>query len=779
MTGTSFHLIKVTLSKILMLFNALFFLAGVVVFSAKNTLELSAVEMVLILALFIAFFTTFRRKNSISVKILFTLVGFAWMGVFSHTLMNQGLDEEFLNQPIETRGFVVSLPSSSVQKSIFLYKVVEPFSAEVRLSWYGVDRTKLVVGDEWMLTVKLKHNNGLRNQGGFDYEKWLFANKISATGYVRTNESNKILSSSNTALIHQLRQSIRTTLSPYLQELDFSGVINALVLGDRSLIEDKHWLLFQQTNTTHLSVISGLHIGLISTLLFFIASFVWRLSRRLVIVIPAQVVGAFFGIVGALSYALIAGFSIPTQRAFIMASVAFLSIILRTQYSVWTLYALAMMLVLLFNPLSVYDVGFWLSFYAVGVILYSVSLLKNKSGLLKLIYLQLLICVAMLPITLWFFQSSSSLSGLANLIAIPTFSFIVTPISLLGALFSIAEVSVLAQLCFDIADKTLSLLALFLQQISNLSFNRLHFMPASTLDLFILVLGTCLLILPRGLKLRRATLLLIAIPIFASHTNIPSKTALIDVLDVGQGLSVIVRTKNHTLVYDTGSRSPSGFNMGDAALIPFLIANQVNSIDTVIISHGDNDHIGGLQAIINNFTISKILSSVPNKIPGPVERCHSGQSWVWDDVQFDILSPTSNTTFEGNNASCVLKISSADASLLLTGDIEKKAEKALLENTSISLDVDVILTPHHGSKTSSTEAFIQAVSPAIAISSAGYKNPYKHPATLIVERYKNNGAVVFDTSCSGQLSFVLDNEITIREYRKNQRLFYHRQCAED
>ena len=345
-----------------MLFNALFFLAGLVIFSSKNTLELSSIEITLILALFIAFLTTIRRKYGTSIKFLFALAGFAWMGAFSYILMNQGIDEKFLNQEIDTQGFIVSLPASNAQKSIFLYEVVKPFSAKVRLSWYGVDQSNLIVGDKWALTIKLKHNNGLRNLGGFDYEKWLFANKISATGYVRKSETNSALSSSNSAIIHRLRQSIRTTLSPYLRELDFAGVITALVLGDRSLIKDNHWLLFQQTNTTHLSVISGLHIGLISTLLFFITSLLWRLSRRLVIIIPAQVIGAFFGIIGSLSYALIAGFSVPTQRAFIMASVAFLSIILRTQYSVWALYGLAMLVVLIFNPLSVYDVGFWLSF---------------------------------------------------------------------------------------------------------------------------------------------------------------------------------------------------------------------------------------------------------------------------------------------------------------------------------------------------------------------------------------------------------------------------------
>ena len=759
-----------------MLINALFFLFGLMIFSSKNNLEFDNVESAILLLVFAGFLVTLRHKPNISVKIFFALAGFTWMAVFSHFLLNQTIDEKYLNQPIESRGFIVSLPSESDIKSIFVYQVIEPFSTKVRLSWYGDDRPNINAGDEWSLTIKLKHNNGLMNQGGFDYEKWLFANRITATGYVRDSKSNIALSSSNNALIHQLRQSIRSDLSPNLQGLSYAGVLNALVLGDRSLIEEDHWLLFQQTNTTHLSVISGLHIGLISTLLFLIGSFIWRLSRRLTLIIPAQVFGSILGIIGAFNYAIVAGFSIPTQRAFIMASVAFLSIVFRVQYSVWTLYGFALLLVLFFNPLSVFEVGFWLSFYAVGVILYGVSLFNSRSSLLKLIYLQLVICVAMLPITFWFFQSSSSLSGLANLIAIPTFSFVVTPISLLGALFGLSNMGTISQFCFSIADNALSLLAIFLQQISDLSFNQLHFSPANFLDLAILIIGVCLLVLPRGLKLRRASLLLIAIPILSSADHIKSRTAVIDVLDVGQGLSVVVRTKNHILIYDTGALSPSGFNMGDAALIPFLISNKIDDIDTIVISHGDNDHIGGLQAIVDHFSIDTILSSVPEEARSSAKSCHSGQSWLWDGVQFDIISPEIDTYLKGNNASCVLKITANYSSILLTGDIEKKAEKILVNSSADVLDADVMLIPHHGSKTSSTEAFIKAISPEIAISSAGYKNPYKHPATIIVERYIDNGVKVLETSCTGQLSFTLGEQLIISEYRKDQRLFFHRQC---
>jgi Predicted membrane metal-binding protein len=245
-----------------------------------------------------------------------------------------------------------------------------PFKARLKLSWYGNNHSKLNTGDTWQLLVKLKRNNGYQNLGGFDYEKWLFYKQIDATGYVKSSESNQLLVQNQSPSIDQLRQDIRSFLRPSLKDLSFGGVINALIIGDRSFITEHHWKLFQSTNTTHLSVISGLHIGLISGLVFLLATFIWRQCNLCSVRIPAKIVGSYFGIISALVYALIAGFSIPTGRAFIMASVVFISIILRRHHNVWQLYGIALLLTLVTNPASVFSVGFWLSFYVVAIIIY-------------------------------------------------------------------------------------------------------------------------------------------------------------------------------------------------------------------------------------------------------------------------------------------------------------------------------------------------------------------------------------------------------------------------
>lgn len=757
-----------------MLLNALFFLIGILVFATKSIAIISNYEFgVILIILTIIFFAYKYNKYKLSSILLFLLFGFFWMSFVVNQTIAKKIDEKYLNKEIQTRGYIASLVTYDERKASFLYQITKPVKAKVRLSWYFANDIDLNTGDKWLLNIKIKQNNGFRNEGGFDYEKWLFANKISATGYVRVNDNNQILSSSNFAFVNQIRQKIKDKISPYLQELSFSGVINALVIGDKSMIKDKNWELLKSTNTTHLSVISGLHIGLISTLFFFMASFLWRTSKYLLKKIPAQEIGAYSGIFGALMYTFIAGFSIPTQRAFIMASVAFLSIILKLKYNHWTLYAIALMIVLIINPLSIYDVGFWLSFYVVAIILYGVTIFKDKAKITKLIYLQLLIFFTMIPITSWFFQANYSISTIANLIAVPIFSIFIVPMSLIAALFAILDIQSIANILFILINLILEILALVLNKLVALPFNKIKFSPNNILDLIILLIGVFVLVMPSGLKLKKIAILLILIPITYT-SNISPNAVKIDILDVGQGLAVVARTKNHTLIYDTGAMSPSGFNMGDAVITPFLITNKVREIDVIIISHGDNDHIGGLEAILKNFTVNKIISSTPNKISRKSEICYAGQKWSWDNINFEILSPEKNSKLKGNNASCVLKISNKNTSILLTGDIEKKAEKILLTNENIK--ADVMLIPHHGSKTSSSEDFILAVSPKIAISSAGYKNQFKHPAELVLKRYKNKSIKILSTICSGQISFNLEDEIKIKQYRKDNKNFYNRQC---
>ena len=761
-----------------MLIYALNFLLGISVFSFKNTPEITHSEWVLILGGLLAILALFKHYKPLALNGLVFLLGFAWMGWFSTHNLNTHVDDIYLNKPILVTGVISGLPEISSDKTKFIFSTYFPFKSQLKLSWYGKNIPDLQTGDAWQLQLKLKRNNGYQNLGGFDYEQWLFYKQIGATGYVRSSEHNQLIQENQVDSIDQFRQYIRDSLAPFLQKIDFGGVINALIIGDRSFIKESHWLLFKATNTTHLSVISGLHIGLISGFVFLLAQFFWRRCQRCCKRMPAQVLGAYFGLLSAFLYALIAGFSIPTSRAFIMAGVVFVSLILRRHHNIWQLYGLALFLVLAINPLGIFSVGFWLSFYVVGVIVYGVKQHQDKSWLYRLLYIQLLISVATLPLIAWFFASGSLLSPVANLIAIPVFSFIVTPLSLIGALLALSGLSFLAELSFEVVNQTLVGLGYFLTLLQQLDFNQWHYTQTQTLDLILFVLAVFIALSPKGLKLKILSIPILILMLFSPHEKITKNTAIITTLDVGQGLSHVVQTQNHTLLFDTGARYPSGFNLGESVINPFLKAKQINTLDKIIVSHADNDHIGGLIDVLKTFKTKEILTSTPSRINQPSSHCYAGQQWHWDGVLFEILNPTKNTQFRGNNASCVLKISTKNYSILLSADIEKKAEKQLVKHQQEKLKSDILISPHHGSKTSSTQIFLDAVSPATVIVSSGYKNRFNHPAQPIVDRYKANNIKLINSNCAGQITITLGDKINITEYRKDHARYYMRQCSD-
>lgn len=759
-----------------MLIYSLNFLLGINLFSLKNTLEISNIELSVFFALILVIFTLFKRHKTLCLNLAMFLFGFAWMGITSHQIINSQIDDTHLNHPILVKGVIDDLPEISRQKTKFIFRAIQPFEGRLKLSWYGVNRPDLQTGDAWQLQLKLKRNNGYQNTGGFDYEKWLFYKRFDATGYVRSSSFNQLITPNLDSSIDQIRQKIRQALQPSLSDKDFAGVINALIIGDRSLIKDEHWNLFKSTNTTHLSVISGLHIGLISGFVFLLAQFLWRRCKRCALTIPAQVLGAYFGLISAFLYALIAGFSIPTARAFIMASVVFISIIFRRHHNVWQLYGLALMLVLVYNPVSIFSIGFWLSFYVVAVIIYGARQHQNRSWLYRLIYIQLLISIATIPLTAWFFSSGAVLSPIANLIAIPIFSFIVTPLSLIGALFSLNGLIYLGDLSFSIANHALVALSYLLEYLHQFDFNQWHYSQTSPLDLGLFILAIFIAISPKGLKLRRLSIPIIALMLFIPNAKIAKNSVLITTLDVGQGLAHVVQTQNHVLLFDTGASYPSGFNIGESVINPYLRAKRIQHLDRIIISHGDNDHIGGLKSVLEAFSVGKILTSASYKIQPESHACFTGQSWQWDGVLFEIFNPVQTDEFKGNNASCVLKISNNQHSILLTADIEKKTEHRLVREIKDKLKSDILLAPHHGSKTSSTQAFLTAVSPSIVVVSSGYKNRFKHPAETITDRYQANNIKLIKTSCAGQIDITLSDTIKIKEYRQENARYYLRQC---
>ncbi|CAC9595286.1 DNA internalization-related competence protein ComEC/Rec2 [uncultured Gammaproteobacteria bacterium] len=770
-----------------MLIYALSFLLGIGLFSLKNTLQISPMEWVVIFAIFLTIFTTFKHHKPLSLNLAILVLGFAWMGVVSTQILSAKIQDNYLNKPILVRGEIVELPEKTSRSTKFIFKASSPFQGRLKLTWYSHYNNKTILakvpnlrtGESWQLLLKLKHNNGYQNLNSFDYEKWLFYKRINATGYVRTSSDNQRINTDDGAFsIDKVRQDIRYLLSPQIEKKTFGGVINALIIGDRSLIPDAQWSLFKSTNTTHLSVISGLHIGLISGFVFLLVQFLWRYSARLSIMIPAQVIAAYFGLISALLYALISGFSIPTIRAFIMASVVFISIILRRHHDIWQLYGMALILVLLHNPLSVFSVGFWLSFYVVAIIIYGAGQHQEKSWLYRLIYIQLLISFSSLPLSIWFFSVTSALSPIANLIAIPIFSFIATPLSLISALLTFSGLTYLSEISFSIVNQSLVYLFVLLEQLQQFDFNQWHYTQTSLIDLALFILLVCVAILPKALKLRWLSVLVLGLMILIPNPKMDDNSVLITTLDVAQGLATVVQTKNHVLLFDTGAKYPSGFNLGGSVIAPYLRAKHIQYLDKIVISHGDNDHIGGLDNILENFKVGEILSSVPEKIQTKALTCQKGQSWQWDGIMFKMLNPEKETSFKGNNTSCVLKISNKKYSVLLTGDIERKAEHHLVQNNKEELKSTIMLAPHHGSKTSSTQAFLNAVSPSLIVVSSGFNNRFKHPAKTIIKRYQSNGIKVLKTSCSGQIDVLLSDTINIKEYRKESAYYYLRQCED-
>ncbi len=756
-----------------MLFFALSFAAGIVLFSLKNNPVISSLELTLFFAAFSLFLVAIYRQLAITPILGFFLLGFVWMGVFSHWVLSTKVAPDYLNRPLLVSGKIHSLAETTTHRTRFIFQSQQPMQAKLRLSWYEKNPPlPIVPGTSYQLLIKLKPNHGYQNPGGFDFERYLFAQRIDAIGYVRPSSENQLLTNkSNTSLL-AIRHLIREKLTLQLSKFEFGGVLNALILGDRSLIKDQHWQRFIQTGTTHLSVVSGLHIGLVSGLMFYLSGLAWQRCTRCLLLAPKPVVAAYFGLASALAYALIAGLSTPTQRALIMAGVVFIALIVRRHHDIWQLYGLALFLVLLFNPLNVFLPGFWLSFYVVAVIIYATKQMRHQHWLWQLLYTQLLIAIATLPLLIYLFGQIAWSAPLANLIAVPLFAMVLMPLVLLATLLTLLNIETLANLAFAASNALLSSLYQYLgylQSVLPVSDNQ----PQSPAWLMLTIALMALIHLPK--KVRFLPLGLVsAMLLFNTTVARPAfGQARVTILDVGQGLAIAVQTQHHNLLFDTGAAYPSGFSLGEAVVTPYLKQQRIKALDMVVISHGDNDHLGGLAAIQAHFPIGLLLSSEP---PGSTtaKSCRDRRQWVWDGVVFEMLNNAQHLS--NNNASCVLKISSDKYSLLLTGDIEKKAERYLLDTLKDKLKSDILIVPHHGSNTSSSSIFLQQVKPRVGIVSSGLNNAFGHPAKRIQKRYQALGIPLINTACSGGIEVHLGDALTLQRYRQAHARYYWHRC---
>lgn len=715
---------------------------------------------------------------------VFTFVlGFLWAALLAHGRMADWLAPELEGRDLQVVGVVSGLPAVG-ERSVRFELDVESGEArlpkKLLLSWYrsplyeeapAVLGGALHPGERWLFTVRLRRPHGNVNPQGFDYEAWLLERGIGATGYVRNRGAQKLLGFRNSPFdsIEKTREAVRDRFLSTLGPTPAAGILAALAVGDQRAISGEEWQLFNRTGVTHLMSISGLHVTLVSGLFAWLVAALWRRLPALALRLPARKAAAVAAIAGALGYSLIAGFAVPAQRTFYMVTVVALALWSGRIASPARVLALALAAVVIADPWAPLAPGLWLSFGAVLLIFYVAGGWHERASkpAPKLIpnfvpkfmqwgRVQWAITVGLAPAALLLFGQVSVAGPLANAVAIPVISVIVTPIALVAAVVPWDPL-------LHIAAWLVEWLLQFLEWCSALP-GALWQQHAPPLWSVILALGgAAWLLAPRGFPWRGGGLALMA-PAFAlAPAPPPAGEAWITTLDVGQGLAVLVRTENRVLLYDAGPAFGPEADSGGRIVLPLLRGAGLSRLDAMVLSHEDGDHIGGALTVLESNEVGLLASSLPQThplnalVPGALP-CAAGTGWVWDGVRFEFLHPQAGAkAARRNDASCVLRIDTAGGSMLLTGDIERAAEGALVRN-SRSLRADVLLVPHHGSRTSSTAEFIGAVAPRWAVVPVGYRSRFGHPNAEVLGRYRSAGADVLRTDRDGAVQVRLTRE---------------------
>lgn len=706
--------------------------------------------------------------------ILFTafLLGFSWTLWFAHHHANWNLPKELEGKTIVITGYIKSIPDISSHQTAFLFSL--PAQGVIRLT-SRLENQYFHVGDKWSFAVRLKRIHGLRNPGGFDFEAWAFQENIRASGYIVKSNENKLLNHHwYHSSLNRVRQFLKEKIEKNLAKSNTSPWIIALALGERHGILSSNWEVLRNTGCNHLMAIAGLHIGFMAGFAYAIMIYIWRRIPRLSLRLPAQQAGAIASLMMGLTYSALAGFSIPTQRACIMLSVFLVIILMKRKITAWMAWCLAVFFVLLFNPLSVLDASFWLSFGSVALIIYGVSARLSPKGLWwKWGRIQWVIALGLIPFSIWLFQQCSIVSFIANSIAIPWVGFLIVPLTLLGTL-SLLFSEKIGGLILWFADYLLSWLWTILTYLAHLSWSTWYQVIPSNSIIFLACVGVIILLFPAGFPGRFFGVIWL-LPLFLFKPAAPKiGEAWLTLLDVGQGLSAIIQTEKHILVFDTGAKLSDSYDMGESVVIPFLRSIGAKKIDMLVVSHGDNDHIGGSYSLLKNFSIPKIKTSVPEEF-SEATYCLRHESWNWDQVQFQFLYPPPENLNLDNDGSCVLRVTTGDKHILLTGDIEKLSEKFLVQQDEKKLPANILIAPHHGSKTSAENEFLNAVRPQYVLFPVGYRNRYHFPHPSVVLKYQKLNSILLDTANMGAIQFVMNKDFISKPglYREEYARYWH------
>lgn len=775
----------------------------------------------------------------------------------------------------------------------------------IQVNWYLSSQSKpqnfgLVdwpkLGDSVWLSVKLKQARGQSNPGAFDYDRYLFSKGILAKGYVKAlskqqwndfqtnlshlnafddskmptfnSDKTQVLAITCNSHVFQAADNIRTQLQTGLQglfaESEFHPIVEALTLGERDRVSQNDWSLLRKTGTIHLMAISGLHIGLAALFGWAIFWGIWKLVLYRWQKIELWFFAKLGAIVCATFYAYLSGFSISTERAWIMVVIGVLFLLWQRPFSPWNAFFIALWLVMVFQPTAVLMQGFWLSFLAVAWIFIFLPMLANKSKWQQFLWIQLVLSLALLPALVFFFAAVPSFSFVANLIALPVVSFLLMPllmILVLGLLLLPNSLHEVFQPLADLIDFILSFLWHWLEWVAAMPYSLIEVSSISVWGL-VLIYGSAFSLMHIWLSNHRAInqrfshlsvkqrnswrhyltrfqhietfkekrigfpqislLVLLAVGCFAlffkvdrALPRVESGTFLMTVLDVGQGLSVVVETQNKTLVYDLGAYWGKKMDGAKLAVLPYLKSKGINHIDHLVVSHSDSDHSGGLKTLIENIAIEQSSSGQPMILNQSLQnanfqQCTAGQNWQWNGVTFQVMAPLpkwlEQMNLSDNDVSCVLKVSTGRSEVWLMGDLSSNYEKRLLtkwgnashiERGSGKNDISndnsnrsgkdisnqshkktLLIAGHHGSRYSSGENWLNYLQPSVAVISSGFNNRFGFPHKEVLQRFENHNIQVFNTACQGALSFSVTPQgiELVNQNRIERTKWYYHSC---
>ena len=728
--------------------------------------------------------------------------GFFWALLRAQLMLVEGgLAPEYEGIDLIAEGAIASLPAQSEHDVRFLFDVqslqlnerVLPPPGRVRLSWRN-SSADVRVGDRWRFTVRLKRPHGYMNPGGFDYEGWLYQQGIRATGYVRvarassdaepdaadTSPGYELLETAPFARpLDRWRQDLSEKISQALYQRPHQAIVAALAIGVTQDFTEAQWDVLNRSGTTHMISISGLHIGFIAGVMFFLTRRMWSWSSKATLWWPAPKAAAIVALLAATVYAALAGFSVPTQRSLVMVGVVMAAIIVQRRIPASRVLALSLLAVLLLDPLAVLQAGFWLSFGAVAVILFAMHARWGEPDWWwKWGRVQWVVAVGMLPLMLVLFQRTSMVAPLTNLIAVPWFNIVTVPLTLAGAL-TVSVAQPVGEFFLDWAEWSVVPVWWFLDLAAATPWAQWTQHVPQTWTVIVGSIGTLWLLLPRGIPARWLGAVALAPMILVQPPAPQPGEFWFTLLDVGQGLSAVVRTANHVLVYDTGPKFSEHFNTGEAVVVPYLRYLGVRDVDMLMLSHSDSDHIGGARSVLRQTNVAEVASSVPLELAPDATPCATPRTWQWDGVDFTVLYPppvdSGLRRKKDNDVSCVLRVSIAGSSVVLPGDIEIPSEKFLLANAAEQLRSDILVVPHHGSTTSSSTEFVNAIAPRYALFPVGYRNRFGFPKAKVVQRYRDVDARVLDSANAGAISFHIGPAgIAAPElYRESARRYWH------